>query len=83
MSSNDLSIVHESLKCDETPLFKASRGGHLGVARLLLQYNADVHARDVQGQTPFQIASKNEHHEVMQLLLEHGGGDQRNAITSE
>jgi ankyrin repeat protein len=47
----------------------------LDVVRLLLQYGADIHARDDDGRTPFMRATENDHHEMMQLLLEHGAED--------
>eukprot|EP01128_Nolandella_sp_AFSM9_P006118 TRINITY_DN3078_c0_g1_i3.p1 TRINITY_DN3078_c0_g1~~TRINITY_DN3078_c0_g1_i3.p1 ORF type:complete len:434 (+),score=33.28 TRINITY_DN3078_c0_g1_i3:498-1799(+) len=41
----------------ETPLFVASRAGNIGVFRLLLRKGASLDARDVQGATPFTIAT--------------------------
>jgi ankyrin repeat protein len=47
------------------------------VVRLLIQRSSDVHARDDEGLTPFQLASANGYDDVMQLLLEHGAEDHR------
>jgi len=65
-----------------TPLHLASdpeylEEGHLDIVRLLLQYSSDIHARDDKGRTPFMRAMVEEHHEIMQLLLEHSAEDHR------
>ena len=67
-----------------TPLHLASSpknkfrvGRCLDVVRLLLQYGSDIRARDDEGQTPFMRATAKKHHEIMQLLLEHGAEDHR------
>ena len=76
-----------------TPLHLASRGWIIDpedatfreevarrrpdIVRLLLQYGSDVHARDNEGRTPFMIATSEEDHSVMQLLLEYGAEDHR------
>jgi hypothetical protein len=62
---------------NETPLFMASRWDRVKVVRLLLGHGADVHiqGRQLTGtvyQTPFQCATEHGHHEIAQLLLEHG-----------
>ena len=54
-----------------TPLEAASRGGHVDVARLLLDNGADVNACDIY-QTPLFRASSRGHLKFVQLLLEHG-----------
>jgi ankyrin repeat protein len=65
-----------------TPLHLASGAeysdeGLLDVVRLLLQFGADIHARDDEGRTPFMRATEEEHHEIMQILLEHGTEDHK------
>ncbi|KAH9164382.1 hypothetical protein EDB89DRAFT_2078084 [Lactarius sanguifluus] len=58
--------------CDNNhsiPLHQASSKGLLEVARLLLNYGANVDEKDGEGRTPFQVA---EHQEMTKLLLEHG-----------
>ena len=49
----------------------------LDVVQMLLQHGSDIHARDGEDQTPFMRATAKRHHEIMQLLLEHGAEDQR------
>ena len=39
---------------------------------LLLDYGAKVDVKDDEGMTPFQMASSGGHHEIAELLLEHG-----------
>jgi ankyrin repeat protein len=69
---------------DATPLHLASRPmygrGRPDVIRLLLQYSADIHARDGEGQTPFMRATTKGDHDIMQLLLEHGAEDRRGTV---
>jgi len=48
---------------------------------LLLQYGADIHARDDEGRTPFMRATAKEYQDTMQLLLEHGAEDHRMTTT--
>ena len=55
------------------PLFAASRWGHVDVARVLLDYGADINAQDIHGQTALHWPSQEGHIKVVQLLLEHGG----------
>jgi ankyrin repeat protein len=66
----------------ETPLHEASsnltqREERFDLVRLLVQHGSDIHARDDKGRTPFMVATKNECHEIMQLLLEYGAEDHR------
>ena len=55
-----------------TSLHAAAYCGHVEVARLLLQYKADIDARDSEGQTPLRLAVQNDCVDVAQLLLAHG-----------
>jgi ankyrin repeat protein len=55
-----------------TPLHEASSYGSLGVARLLLNYGANIDKKDAQGKTPFQVASSRGRDEIRKLLIEHG-----------
>ncbi|KAI0274204.1 hypothetical protein BGY98DRAFT_1188657 [Russula aff. rugulosa BPL654] len=50
----------------------ASREGHLEVVRLLGDRGADVHIRNDDDMTPFQVATARDYHDVAQLLLEYG-----------
>lgn len=55
-----------------TPLFMASRKGHLEVSRILLQFGADANARDLNGRTPLHLAVQSGCLDIIQFLLEHG-----------
>ena len=55
-----------------SPLHAVSRGGHVDVAQVLLDYGADINAQDLHDQTPLSWASSEGHLKVAQLLLEHG-----------
>ena len=55
------------------PLHQASMGweeGSAGVVRLLLDYGADVQARDLSGRTAAEVARGSEQREIVQLLSE-------------
>jgi ankyrin repeat protein len=54
-----------------TPLHLASRDGHAGVARVLLEHGADVTTQDVDMLTPLHLASGRGHVDVARVLLEH------------
>jgi ankyrin repeat protein len=81
--SGHLEIVQWLLSCganstvrDEeyglTPLHVAAIWGHVEVSRLLLQYKADIHAHDKEGQTSLHGAALHSEVNVARLLLEHG-----------
>ena len=63
---------------NQTPLHLASRAGYLELVRPLVERGAaaSIHVRNNKGRTPFQEASAEEHHDVMQLLLEHGAQEE-------
>lgn len=50
----------------------ASRFGDLETVRALLEDGADVETRDEQGNTPLHLASRAEHHMIVQFLLDSG-----------
>ena len=65
--------VRRSFGC--SPLHAAAFSGNLEVVRILIEYDADVNARDVDGYTPLYVASERENLQggsVLRLLLEHG-----------
>ena len=64
--------VNAKAHYDWTPLFAASRMGHVEVAQVLLDYGADVNAQDIYDQSPLYWASFGRHVKVVQLLLDHG-----------
>ena len=57
---------------DGTPLFGASRNGHLEASRILLENGADAKAHDNKHRAPLHWASKRGRVEVVRVLLEHG-----------
>ena len=56
----------------QTPLHQASQSGTLEVARLLIEYGADLAVQDKHGNTPLHEASMSESVEIARLLLELG-----------
>ena len=59
-------------KSNDTPLHRASGGGHVEFARSLLKYGADASALDKKKSTPLHLASRGGHVDVVLVLLEHG-----------
>lgn len=55
-----------------TALHVAAHCGHVRVAKLLLDRNADANARALNGFTPLHIACKKNRIKVVELLLKHG-----------
>ena len=55
-----------------TPLHLASKEGHLGVARILIEHGADAAAKDNLGSTPLHRASESGHVELARFLVKHG-----------
>ena len=64
--------VNAKVHFDSTPLFAASRKGHIDVAQVLLDHGAVVSAQDIHDQTPLSWASYEGHIDLVRLLLEHG-----------
>lgn len=59
------------IKTHPSPLFLATRYGHLSTVRVLLKYKANVQLRSIWG-TPFHWAAYLGHTEVAKALLEEG-----------
>jgi len=55
-----------------TALHVAAHCGHVKVAKLLLDYKADVNSRALNGFAPLHIACKKNRIQVVELLLKHG-----------
>eukprot|EP00438_Fugacium_kawagutii_P012892 Skav204566 [mRNA] locus=scaffold2218:25565:27802:- [translate_table: standard] len=88
-----LEAIRHSLACESgrrawlagdndgfTALMAAARGGHVAVAKLLLDRSADVGSATSIGQTALMRAARGGHEAVAKLLLEHGA-DVRSATT--
>lgn len=56
-----------------TPLLLSAERGDDGVARVLLDRGASVHAVDNGQQTAMHLAAKNGHRKYLELMLEHKG----------
>lgn len=65
----DVNIVGNAL---QTPLHTAASYGRLDCIRILLNYNADMDARDFQGYTPLHVAVQDDQPEAANALLQHG-----------
>ncbi|GFU12281.1 ANK_REP_REGION domain-containing protein, partial [Nephila pilipes] len=61
-------IVSDLTEQFKTPLHIAAENGHLDIARLLLEYDADILAKDSSGLTAMDLAEKSDHPHVMELL---------------
>lgn len=55
-----------------TPLHRACYSNHVDIAKLLIQYGADVNARTNDQWTPLHSAAKWSNAECVALLLQHG-----------
>src|SRR5262249_33953854 len=59
----------------ETALMMAARTGILDTVKKLLEYGADVHAKeDLRGTDALMWAAEQGHSEVVQFLIDHGAG---------
>ena len=54
-----------------TPLHIAVSNGYLDMCQMLLEYKADVHARDNKGNTPLHLALSDNHLDISRILLEY------------
>jgi ankyrin repeat protein len=63
-------VVNSQNDDGSTAFLLALRSENLDVARLLLDHNPDVHARDVRGYTPLHFAVRNGHLDICRILLE-------------
>ena len=54
-------------------MHNAAWKGHNEIAKLLIVKDADVNAKDVEGQTPLDWAEEEKHKEIANLLRKHSG----------
>ncbi|KAL3310870.1 hypothetical protein Ciccas_010559 [Cichlidogyrus casuarinus] len=64
--------VDARTKVDKTALHLASQKGYLDIVQLLLNFGADVNAKDMLLMTALHWACENRHLPVISLLLDHG-----------
>ncbi|EWZ86326.1 hypothetical protein NW765_001371 [Fusarium oxysporum] len=65
-----------------TPLLEAAYWGHASVSSVLLDYNANIEAKDTSGLTPLLVAASQERYEVMKVLVDRGADIHARDITS-
>jgi uncharacterized protein len=56
----------------QTPLHLAASQGHSGIAKYLLENNADTHVQDITGATPLHEAVRYGHTDIAKMLLDAG-----------
>ena len=56
-----------------TPLLKVPREGHKAISELLINNEADLNVKNVEGKTPLDYAIENNHTNIADLLRKHEG----------
>lgn len=54
------------------PIHYAARNGHIECIKVLLEYGADIHYKDIKGETAITLAAAGGHAECVRYLLEQG-----------
>ena len=67
---NEVINLKGSFGC--TPLIAASEEGKVDVCKYLIRKKADVNLQDDKGETAIQLASKNNHIEIVDILKQYG-----------
>jgi len=70
MLKNNPHLVSSTNDAGQTVLFRAASEGRKDVAKILLEYKADVNFKASDGSTPLHWATMMAHKDVMQLLLD-------------
>jgi ankyrin repeat protein len=68
----DLLLAHGGGQGMDAAVHGATRPGHTAMVRWLLDHGARVDTPDFQGQAPLQVAIDAGHHEIADLLRQHG-----------
>jgi ankyrin repeat protein len=58
----------------KTPLHMGAEAGNLAVVKLLVSKGADISLKDAKGMTPFDLAKKGGHNDVMAAVRPKGSG---------
>jgi len=70
-NEHPLDVNSQSLSDGSSPLHLASRGGHVDLARMLVERGAEVSAETKHGSTALHFASYNGHMDLSQILIEY------------
>lgn len=65
-------VQHQSAADGGTPLHRAAQVGHIEIAKVLLNHNADINAPNYLGQTSLHVALENNHVDLAKFLLAKG-----------
>ena len=65
-------VNSQSVDNASSPLHLASRGGHVDLARMLIERGADVSAQKEDGSTALHLASENGYVDLSRMLIERG-----------
>ena len=71
---NSEDVNSRSFDNESTPLHLASQKGHVEIARILVEHDADVAAQTKDGWSPLHLASQKGYVELARLLLGHHAG---------
>ncbi|KAK6195649.1 hypothetical protein SNE40_001033 [Patella caerulea] len=82
-SSKSGNIDSQTVKRDGTALFWACWRGDMELVLLLLQYGADVNARNCWNSTPLHAACDSNHPEIARHLLLHGANTDSQTLTGD